>query len=629
MLTLVVLQGPDKGRRFELPDAPLLIGRDSRQLPLTDNTVSRRHCDLRLNERGEWVLRDLGSSNGTYVNGQRADRPVTLKLGDQMRVGRTLLVFGAQLGMVKAGAGVELMGEESGMDSSIINTLPSSDDSMVLAVPEPAVAAMSNLKVLYRLSAALGSSFKLEQICDVVMDLVFEHVQADRGILFLVDTREPEKVHAKVVRVRDETVKSRTDGGVKSGAHASNQSATQTPTGTATTSIQAPEALEKVQASRTIIQTVLRSGDGVLSSNAMADPRFRKGKSVHDMGIRSCLCVPIKVKKLDARATPVAVSAPTASTSAGAATAGTTSAEQAAIDKRAAEDVIGVIYIDSSVKNYTYSTDQLRLLTSIGLQAGLAIQNARLYQAGLEAERLAAIGETTAALSHSIKNILQALRGGADVVEIGLKHANLEQARKGWTVVDRNLEKILNLTLNLLAYSRPREPQIAMVNPAALINECVELIAPVCNERGAMAVADVDRNTPAVPMDADGMHQVIMNLLANSLDALRPNASGLIKVAARFDPDESECQIDITDNGVGIEASMMRHLFELFHSTKGNRGTGLGLAVAKKIVEEHGGTIAASSRPGEGATFSIRLPVYRLAGEPGSTHGPAVTAPRR
>jgi signal transduction histidine kinase len=621
MLTLVVLQGPDKGRRFELPDAPLLIGRDSRQLPLTDNTVSRRHCDLRLNERGEWVLRDLGSSNGTYVNGQRADRPVPLKLGDQMRVGRTLLVFGAQLGMVKAGAGVELMGEESGMDSSIINTLPSSDDSMVLAVPEPAVAAMSNLKVLYRLSAALGSSFKLEQICDVVMDLVFEHVQADRGILFLVDTREPEKVHPKVVRVRDETVKSRTDRGLKSGTHPSNQPATQAPTGTATTSIQASEALEKVQASRTIIQTVLRSGDGVLSSNAMADPRFRKGKSVHDMGIRSCLCVPIKVKKLDARATP------TSSTPANATSA--TSSEQAAADRRAAEDVIGVIYIDSSVKNYTYSTDQLRLLTSIGLQAGLAIQNARLYQAGLEAERLAAIGETTAALSHSIKNILQALRGGADVVEIGLKHANLEQARKGWTVVDRNLEKILNLTLNLLAYSRPREPQIAMVNPATLINECIELIAPVCNERGAMAVADVDRNTPAVPMDADGMHQVIMNLLANSLDALRPNASGLIKVAARFDPDESECQIDITDNGVGIEASMMRHLFELFHSTKGNRGTGLGLAVAKKIVEEHGGSIAASSRPGEGATFSIRLPVYQLAGEPGSTHGPAVTEPRR
>ncbi len=73
------------------------------------------------------------------------------------------------------------------------------------------------------------------------------------------------------------------------------------------------------------------------------------------------------------------------------------------------------------MKNYTYAPDQLRLLTAIGLQAGLAVQNTKLYQQGLQAERLAAVGETTAALSHSIKNILQALRGGADVVEMGFR----------------------------------------------------------------------------------------------------------------------------------------------------------------------------------------------------------------
>src|SRR6185503_5303097 len=99
------------------------------------------------------------------------------------------------------------------------------------------------------------------------------------------------------------------------------------------------------------------------------------------------------------------------------------------IDGKDGDDIIGVIYIDSSVKNYTYSPDQLRLLTAIGLQAGLAIQNAKLYQQGLQAERLAAIGETTAALSHSIKNILQALRGGADVVEMGFRSNNQNQAQ--------------------------------------------------------------------------------------------------------------------------------------------------------------------------------------------------------
>src|SRR2546422_7484 len=83
-------------------------------------------------------------------------------------------------------------------------------------------------------------------------------------------------------------------------------------------------------------------------------------------------------------------------------------------------------------------------------------KNAKLYAQGLQAERLTAIGETTAALSHSIKNILQALRGGADVVEMGIKNNNLPQLTKGWRVVDRNLEKIYNLTMNLLAYSKDR-----------------------------------------------------------------------------------------------------------------------------------------------------------------------------
>src|SRR5438128_8443282 len=132
----MVLQGPDKGRRFELPDQPTLVGRESRQLPLTDNTVSRRHAELMPGDDG-WVLRDLGSSNGTYINGLRITNKYALKLGDQIRVGRTLMVFGAQKGVTKGrGGDVNLAGEEAGMDASSMHTGNSNEDSMVLAVPE-------------------------------------------------------------------------------------------------------------------------------------------------------------------------------------------------------------------------------------------------------------------------------------------------------------------------------------------------------------------------------------------------------------------------------------------------------------------------------------------------------------
>ena len=190
MLTLLVLQGPDKGRRFELPDAAALVGRDSRQLPLTDNTVSRRHCRTAPRRRGVDPAKTWAASNGTYVNGARVDNTQPLKLGDQIRVGRTLMVFGAQPGVSRtSGSNVGLAGEEAGMDCSIMHTVASNEDSMVLAVPEPAAAAMANLKILYQLGAALGTSFNVDQVLEVVMDLVFEHVKADRGIILLLDAK--------------------------------------------------------------------------------------------------------------------------------------------------------------------------------------------------------------------------------------------------------------------------------------------------------------------------------------------------------------------------------------------------------------------------------------------------------
>lgn len=556
----MVLQGPDKGRRFELPDSLTVIGRESRQVLITDETVSRKHCEVTPRD-GAWLLRDLGSANGTYVNGMRVSSGYELKLGDQIRVGRTLMVFGAQPGISRSFGEVSLSGLENGMDASIMHTVSPNDDSMVMAVPEPAAAAVSNLKILYQLGATLGSGFTITQLLEVVMDLVFEHVKAERGMILLMDAMTGD-LNPVVVRMRDQVAENPRE-----------------------------QEKDKFHASRTIITHVMTTGEGVLSSNAMTDKRFSKGKSVHDLGIRSALCVPIKAPRLD---------------------------------ERASEATTGIIYIDSSVKNYTYSPDQLRLLTAIGQQAGMAIQNHKLYQSALQSERLAAVGETTAALSHSIKNILQALRGGADVVEMGLRSNNTPQAAKGWAIVSRNLDKILGLTMNLLAYSRKRDPRIEPISVSSVIDECVELIAAGATQKGVMVVADLDRDQPPAPVDPDGLHQVLMNLLGNALDAVEAD-KGLIRIVCGYDAERSECVIEVIDNGMGVDPSIAPHLFELFHSTKGNRGTGLGLAVAKKIVEEHEGTIRVRSKPGEGATFTVRLPVHTI-GEAQDTHGPAARA---
>src|SRR5690606_36215133 len=132
----------------------------------------------------------------------------------------------------------------------------------------------------------------------------------------------------------------------------------------------------------------------------------------------------------------------------------------------------GAIYIDSSIANYTFTAEQLALMNAIGQHTGMALATNELYAQKLQTERLAAIGETVATLSHAIKNVLQGLGGGADVVEMGLKRDDLKIAKGGWDILKRNLDRIVNLTLNMLALSRQRqvEPELTRLGP--LIEEC-------------------------------------------------------------------------------------------------------------------------------------------------------------
>jgi two-component system, NtrC family, sensor kinase len=113
---------------------------------------------------------------------------------------------------------------------------------------------------------------------------------------------------------------------------------------------------------------------------------------------------------------------------------------------------------------------------------------------------------------------------------------------------------------------------------------------------------------PPVPIDAPGIHQAMLNLLNNALDAVQPE-TGVVSVRCEYDGENDRVKISVTDNGEGMTPGTLARLFEPFHSTKGLRGTGLGLVVTQKIVEEHGGAVSVESVRQEGTTFTILLPV--------------------
>ncbi|MEX0741933.1 MAG: HAMP domain-containing sensor histidine kinase, partial [Phycisphaeraceae bacterium] len=206
--------------------------------------------------------------------------------------------------------------------------------------------------------------------------------------------------------------------------------------------------------------------------------------------------------------------------------------------------------------------------------------------------------------SHSIRNMLQALRGGAEVVELGLRKKDLECVSSGWEVLSRNLDRIFDLTMNMLAFSKQRKPEFDNVDLAELVKEVSELMRPQFEKRNVKLITNCHPELPMVPADVNGLHQVIVNLLGNALDAVEPE-DGCVTLECSFDEGRQRATILVSDNGEGIEEENLKQVFTPFYSTKGLRGTGLGLAVAKKIIQEHGGAIDMKSETGQGTRFTI------------------------
>lgn len=241
--------------------------------------------------------------------------------------------------------------------------------------------------------------------------------------------------------------------------------------------------------------------------------------------------------------------------------------------------------------------------------------------AGTDPARLQAIGETMATVSHGIKNILQGLRSGADAVELALRREDLAMAREGWPIVARNLDRVSWLVMNMLAYAKDRPLEIEEARLEAVVGEVVELMQSTAARRRVRLSLHVDGPLPPAPIDANAVHQAVLNLVANAVEAA-PDRTGSVTVRCALEARDGRFAIEVDDDGPGVPREQRPRLFEPFASTKGQRGTGLGLAVARKLVERHGGRILHADRSPRGTRMRIELPADR--GDPDSerTRGP-------
>ena len=216
-----------------------------------------------------------------------------------------------------------------------------------------------------------------------------------------------------------------------------------------------------------------------------------------------------------------------------------------------------------------------------------------------------------AGLAHGIKNILHGLKGGSYLVDVGINKNDSQRLRKGWDMIKRNIQRTSNLVMDLLSYSKEREPEIEECSPNEIAAEVVELMRGRAKQEQIELIRDFDETIGKVYMDPQTIHTALLNLVSNALDAclFDENTAKRWQVRVRTIAEPGNIiRFEVADSGAGMSEEVKNKLFTSFFSTKGHRGTGLGLLVTRKLIEEHGGCIAVESKLGEGTTFSIQLP---------------------
>lgn len=548
--TLLVIQGVDLGTRFKLGTEPAGVGRGARnEIRILDTEASRQHAVISY-KNGSYVIADQNSSNGTLVNGTQVQLS-KLSNGDHIQIGRSLLLFSSQAideDSRYMAEQIDLISNEDSNPSSITHEVNHHFDSVIMDTAEV-------------------SGQVEEQALQSDLQALYRVAEAS-----VSPTISQEELLKRILDLTINTV----------GADRGCMLITDPQTGEVLPQIYSSRDGQKtgprMPVSHSIVDYVLNKKQGVRTSDARRDQRFEGGRSILQAGIREAMCVPMQGR----------------------------------------HELMGVIYVDTTtahqeilLKNGSvekFSEEHLRLLVAIGRQSALAIENYRFQNAMLKAERFAAMGQTIATLSHHIKNILQGVRGGSYLIDMGLNKSEEELVRKGWNIVEKNQNKIYHLVMDMLTFSTERKPALEPGSINTPVTDIVELMQARAEECGVQLKCELAEDLPESVFDHEGLHRAILNIVINAIDAVEGAEQGIVLLETKYLPKPDQILIMVSDNGPGIPEEQISKIFNLFESTKGARGTGIGLAVSQKIIREHGGEISIESETGKGSRFTLTIP---------------------
>ncbi len=277
------------------------------------------------------------------------------------------------------------------------------------------------------------------------------------------------------------------------------------------------------------------------------------------------------------------------------------------------DQIVGIIRVYFGEKR-TLSDEEINFLIFTSRQGACAIQKTILIAGqreryellALRTEKLSALGRMAAGIAHEINNPLTGILLYSS--NLTKKSSDERAIKEGLAVIVRETKRCKAIVQNLLEFSRDKEPERSLANVNEIIKKTLDILENEFRLHHVSVKSQLSREMPDILLDVNLIQQVFLNLLVNALEAIQEN--GAITIHTRVSPDQEYEIVEISDNGCGISQKNMSKIFDPFFSTKAN-GTGLGLAVSYGIIQKHEGDIQVSSSPGQGARFTIQIPIVQ------------------
>jgi signal transduction histidine kinase len=224
-------------------------------------------------------------------------------------------------------------------------------------------------------------------------------------------------------------------------------------------------------------------------------------------------------------------------------------------------------------------------------------------------DHLASLGLMIGSVSHGMKGLLTSLDGGLYLVSSGLKKKDLGRAEEGCQAAEETVQRLRKLVLDVLYYAKERDLNRVPVRIADFAEDLVRVIQPRIDGCGIRLVCHFEGVAGTMQVDADYLQAALVNILENAVDAcLKNHRVPTHQIDFSIAEPGDEIVFSIADDGIGMNGESRDRIFSLFYSTKGRKGTGLGLFIANRVIGQHGGKITVASKPGEGSVFRVRIP---------------------